>query len=77
MGVVDWFRNLCKKKEVVYACPKCGCKELAYFNVISNFVQVVREGQSPTYEYSTKCTKCGYMEHSIDNSHLKYFESDK
>lgn len=82
MGLVAWIRTLWQKNEQAYeqktyACPKCGCTDLGYFNVICNFVQVIRGTEEPRYIQSVKCTNCGYKEESEDNSHLKYFEVTK
>ena len=51
--------------------------DLGYFNVICNFVQVIRGTEEPRYIQSVKCSNCGYKEESEDNSHLKYFEVTK
>ena len=63
MGIGAWFRSLFKKEEddvVEIICPKCGSKEFSYFTYLSNFVEVMREIESPKYMKSGKCNSCGY-----------------
>ena len=60
MGIVAWVKNLWDNEEVTFCCPKCGCKNIEYFSVIANFVQVVRDTESPKYKELCKCTHCGF-----------------
>jgi predicted nucleic-acid-binding Zn-ribbon protein len=74
MGIVKWWKNLWAKPQTEYVCPKCGSKDLGYTSVISNFVDVVRGTEDPTYLQSARCFQCGYSEQSTDGTHLKKFE---
>ena len=62
MKIVDWLKGLWDndEEEIEHCCPRCGSKDIGYFSVISNFVQVIRDIEKPKYLETIKCTKCGF-----------------
>ena len=74
MGIVAWLKNLWKGEEVEYVCPQKKKKNIGYSSIISNYVQVIRDGKSPEYIQIAKCCNCGFTSKSEDDTYLKPFE---
>lgn len=69
MGLVGWLLKKFNKEpeETEFKCPKCGSTDVGFYTVLSNFVQVMREQESPKYTKYIECNHCKYTSHEDED----------